>query len=69
MVNTMKNQPQLLRPAEVSKRFGVCLSTLWRWRQDRGFPKPIKLGGRAVAYDVNDLNDFIEKRKEVANHG
>jgi len=65
----MSNQPKLLRPAEVSKLFGVSVVTLWRWQKDgKGFPKPIKLGGRAVAYDLNDLNAFIEKRKEVANH-
>ena len=64
----MSNQPKLLRPAEVSKLFGVSVVTLWRWQKDNDFPKPFKIGGRAVAYDLNDLNAFIEKRKEVANH-
>ena len=65
----MHNQPKLLRPAEVSKLFGVCKATLWRWQKNKDFPKPIKIGGRAVAYDLKELNAFIEKRKEVANHG
>jgi len=52
------------RPSEVAQIFGISLSTLDRWSKNPDFPKKIKLGGRAVGYDHNEIIEFIEARKQ-----
>ncbi|MCX7554262.1 AlpA family phage regulatory protein [Marinicella sp. S1101] len=52
------------RPAEVAQMFGISLSTLNRWTNENpSFPKKLKLGGRAVGYDHNEILEFVEARK------
>ena len=36
---------QYLSDKSLAKRFSVCRTTIWRWRREGEFPKPVKLGG------------------------
>ena len=51
---------QLVRPNELARMLGLKVQTLAKLRlQNRG-PKWISLGGRAVAYDLADVRDWLE---------
>jgi prophage regulatory protein len=40
---------------QVAERFGVHLTTIWRWRQNGDFPKPIPFGPQTVRWRVTDV--------------
>ena len=68
----MQVQPKVLRLDAVTKQLGVGRSTLYRWMDEGRFPRPIKLGGKAVGWLVSDIDCWIDQRvqarREVA-HG
>jgi len=43
---------------QVSVRFNVSKDTIWRWRRESDFPKPILLGGRTSRWRLSDLEDY-----------
>jgi excisionase family DNA binding protein len=57
--------PRLIRPKEASAYIAVSERTLWKLTQTRAIPA-VRLG-RAVRYDVVDLDRFIEKNKSQGN--
>ncbi|EAN2611015.1 helix-turn-helix domain-containing protein [Salmonella enterica] len=57
-----------MRPAQVMKHFQICESTLWNWVKSGKFPKPDKLSDGVTRFDVADIRDWINKRKNNTNH-
>ncbi len=53
---------QLLRRKHVEAVTGLSRSTLYQLIQEDRFPKPVPLHGRAVAWSLNAVNQWIEKR-------
>lgn len=51
----------LRRPA-VSERYGIPASTLYDWLSQGLFPKPIRLGRRAVGWSVAELESWERER-------
>jgi excisionase family DNA binding protein len=52
-----------VRPAEVARRFGVSISTLYDL-VDRGLLEaPFPVGVRAVAWDESTLRAYLERRR------
>lgn len=47
--------PMFLRRPDVCKRYGIASSTLYDWIAKGQFPVPRRLGVRAVAWAVADL--------------
>ena len=41
----------------------VCRTTLYRWVREGRFPKPVRMGGRAVAWRDQDLRAWAASRK------
>ena len=52
---------RLIRLKEVQHRVGLGRSTIYRWMAEGRFPKPISLGGYAVAWRNVDIDDWIER--------
>ena len=50
---------RLIRLPEVQHRVGLGRSTIYRWMSEGKFPKPVQLGGHAVAWYEDDLNEWI----------
>lgn len=50
---------ELLRIKKVSKITGVGRSTIYKWMDEGRFPRPLKIGGRAIAWRQSDLNDWM----------
>jgi predicted DNA-binding transcriptional regulator AlpA len=64
-VGQYMSQKKLLPERKVCQRYGVCLSTLWRWDRDEalGFPKPIVIRKRKYRLE-SDLDVFDAKMSQ-----
>lgn len=51
---------QLLTKKEVMKKFGVCDTTLWHWR-NKGYLEAVKVG-RSVRYRQSDVERVMKQR-------
>lgn len=58
-------EEEYLSRREVADKFGVNLSTLWRWNKD-GFLPCIKIG-RKVVYAASAIREFIDRNKSMFN--
>jgi len=53
---------RLIRLKEVQHRVGLGRSTIYRWMAEGRFPKPVQLGGHAVAWTQEDIDEWIALR-------
>ena len=53
---------KILRRTEVEQIVGLSRSTLYAMMAENTFPKPIKLGKRAVGWPDNVIAGWIEER-------
>ena len=70
----MKNDlsKNLVKQKEAAERLGLSEATLERDRWRGGDIPYIKVGPRAIRYDLDQLDAYLESktvRKEVVNHG
>lgn len=54
---------QLLRPRTLATALGVSATTLWRWSKAPDFPRAIRLGPNAVAFDSADITRWLAGRQ------
>ena len=54
--------PVILRRSQLEKQLGLTRSTIYKMMQDNAFPRPIKIGRRAVGWPENEVHDWLEKR-------
>lgn len=52
---------KLIRIKEVMNRTGLARSTVYKYINEDKFPKPIKLGARAVAWVESEIEDWINR--------
>ena len=50
---------RLIRLPEVQHRVGLGRSTIYRWMSEGKFPKPVQLGGYAVAWSEAEVEAWI----------
>ena len=50
---------RLIRLPEVQHRVGLGRSTIYRWMAEGKFPKPVQLGGYAVAWAEDEVEAWI----------
>jgi prophage regulatory protein len=53
---------KILRRNEVEQIVGLSRSTIYAMMAEKTFPKPIKLGKRAIGWPDNVIADWIEER-------
>lgn len=47
---------QFLKVKQVAARYGVAVSTIWRWRDElEDFPKPVRLGSGVTRWVLDEL--------------
>jgi prophage regulatory protein len=56
---------RLIRQPEVLRRVGISKSTLWDWIKADRFPRPVRLGERAVAWRASEIDAWIASRVEA----
>ena len=58
----MDNVNRIIRLPEVCGRVSLSRSTIWAYCRAGTFPKPIKLGARAVGWNEAAVTAWIEAR-------
>ena len=53
---------RILRRTDVQKMTGLSRSTIYRWSSNGNFPKPSKLGPRAVGWPEAQIRAWIADR-------
>lgn len=56
---------RILRTPEAAQYVGLSPSTLEKLRLTDNGPRFIRLGGRAVGYDVRDLDAWLDGQREL----
>lgn len=60
---------KLIRIKDVMNRTGLGRSTIYKYMDLEKFPKPIKLGTRAVAWVESEIEEWILQGIECRNNG
>lgn len=61
----------ILRIREVTRRLGVCRSTIYSWLNKKSrqhipdFPKPIRLGQSTVGWIEAEIENYLETRRNA----
>jgi prophage regulatory protein len=69
MQQKIQHEPAILRRPQVEQRTGLSRSTLYQYIKDGDFPKPVRLGLRAVGWLESDISDWIAARVKDARQG
>jgi len=51
----------LLGCKDVQSQLSISRSTIYRWIDTNGFPKPLKLGPNRIMWKQSDINDWLEQ--------
>lgn len=51
------------RASQIAKKMGVNKCTVWRWNTQKDFPKSIKWTEGITVWSNNELNEWLESRK------
>lgn len=54
---------KILRRTQVEERIGLSRSTLYAMIAEGTFPKPIRIGKRAVGWTESSLNDWLTSKQ------
>ena len=68
MANINQEKLTILRRKQVENRTGLSRSTIYLRIQEGTFPKPIKLGERAVGWLENEIEAWLAARMEIRNN-
>ena len=60
MSEVRQTTPRLIRLPEVKLRTGLGRSSIYRKMADGSFPQPRKVGERAVAWHLSDIDGWID---------
>jgi prophage regulatory protein len=60
------SQKQYLNVQQLANRWGVGVSTIWRWANEGKIPSPVAIGPRATRWDIRELDAFEHERKEAS---
>jgi len=58
---------KLIRIKDVMDRTGLARSTIYKYISEGKFPRPIKLGARAVAWVETEIDGWIQASIEERN--
>ena len=62
--NTKPRNDNLIKKKEVVKRTSLSPQTIYRWMKDGRFPKSIPIAPRTTVWSENEINEWIEKKKQ-----
>ena len=60
---------RVLRTPEAADYIGLSPSTLEKMRGSGDGPVFVRLGGRAVGYDIQDLDDWLDEQRNSSTTG
>ena len=51
---------------DVLTQFGISLSTLKRWKKNRGFPNHLSLSEAVLVYDATAIEEWIKEHQHAS---
>ena len=60
-------QPRILRRSEIETVIGLSRSGIYNMMAEGTFPKPMRLGRRAVGWLESDVTDWLSNRQRVGS--
>jgi len=54
-------EDRILRKRQVSELTGLGKTTLYHMVKNGTFPKPVKIGKRAIGWKISDLKEWLER--------
>ena len=60
-------QPRILRRSEIETVIGLSRSSIYNMMAEGTFPKPMRLGRRAVGWLESDVTDWLSNRHRVGS--
>ncbi len=54
--------PKLMRRPDVEKAVDLSCASIYRLMSEGRFPRPIRIGRRAVRWKAEDVSDWLESR-------
>ena len=61
-VKPMDTNTEFLRREDIETHLMVSRTTLYRWIESHGFPRPIKLGGRENRWYRSEVEEWLKNR-------
>jgi len=61
----MVREPRIIRNAEAAEYLGLRPGTLEKMRARATGPRFVRLGHRAIGYTQEDLDEWIDRRRQV----
>ena len=61
----LNRKPKFLRRPEVIERTGLSRSTIYSYMTLGKFPRPVRIGARAVAWREEDIDNWMASRGEA----
>lgn len=58
--------PRLLRLPDVLNMMGIQRGTVYAWVRQGKFPPPIKIGARASAWRLDEVEQWVEDRTKAS---
>lgn len=65
----MNSIPQLVCLKIAIRMVSASRSSIYRWIHAGTFPVPVRIGERAIAFKLTELEDWIESRPRVQLNG
>ena len=59
------NKPQLVSLRTTMKLVSASRSSIYRWIHANSFPVPVRIGERAIAFKLSELEKWVESRPRV----
>jgi len=60
---------QILRRLDVQRVTGLSKATIWRLVKEGSFPRPVRLGARAVGWRADEVVSWIDSRPRTTTEG
>ena len=59
------DRPQLVSLRTTMKLVSASRSSIYRWIHANSFPAPVRIGERAIAFKLSELEKWVESRPRV----
>ncbi|WP_041393931.1 helix-turn-helix transcriptional regulator [Photobacterium profundum] len=63
----MNTNQVILRPKDLSKKLGISLTTIWRWRKNKSLPEPIYFTEKTIGWHESTIDSWLSDKMLTAS--
>ncbi|MDC0520940.1 AlpA family transcriptional regulator [bacterium] len=60
--------PHLMRRSQLEERLGLTRSSIYKMMDDGEFPRPMKIGRRAVGWRADEIAQWLERQQKATSN-